>query len=353
MKVLYGIDASDHGSLSRARILARYFNAAEVEVKWIFTGKCHNIELPDALFPEREFHQGISLRSSKNGFSAGKTITANNWILFFQSLRSLRVAEFDLVISDFEPLTAWAARLSGVPSLGLSHRYASQSLGFAGRRSYLPQLFQRCLAPVDKALGIHWHHFGHACLPPIIDSSLMRRASTRRYTLVYRPKERLNDTLTMLHAVPDHQFTVYSPEALNNCEAANISLRTMNPDTLSDDLLGARAVICDSSFEMISECLALGIPVLTEMLHDLSDVFTAADEREDLPLPGVSQLLNTRMLTPMLIDFWLDSSPKQTPVIWPDVARRLVDYCLHGASTPESEMIRSVWNNLDHGALPG
>ena len=42
----------------------------------------------------------------------------------WQDIRQLDLTGYQLVLSDFEPVTAWAARRQGLDSLGISHQAA-------------------------------------------------------------------------------------------------------------------------------------------------------------------------------------------------------------------------------------
>ena len=46
----------------------------------------------------------------------------NNFFQFIRDVFSLRVQEYDLVITDFEPVSAWACKLRGVLCFGLSNK---------------------------------------------------------------------------------------------------------------------------------------------------------------------------------------------------------------------------------------
>jgi hypothetical protein len=43
---------------------------------------------------------------------------------FYKEIKTLPVKKYDLVINDFEPISAWACKLRGVNCISLSHQSA-------------------------------------------------------------------------------------------------------------------------------------------------------------------------------------------------------------------------------------
>ena len=45
---------------------------------------------------------------------------------FIQDVNALDLSRYDMVITDFEPVSAWAARMQNKPCIGIGHQYAFQ-----------------------------------------------------------------------------------------------------------------------------------------------------------------------------------------------------------------------------------
>lgn len=65
---------------------------------------------------------GLTFVSHEGRVSPWRTLQAASPLTFWRDLRALDCSEYDLVVSDFEPLTAHAARRYGKPSLTVSHQ---------------------------------------------------------------------------------------------------------------------------------------------------------------------------------------------------------------------------------------
>jgi uncharacterized protein (TIGR00661 family) len=109
-------------------------------------------------------------------------------------------------------------------------------------------------------------------------------------------------------------------------------------------LCNAGGVICNSGFELISECLQLGIPILTKPL---------AGQMEQLSNAAALQELNyastTRKLNPQILAEWLDQDKKMSPRLrWPNVANAIVDWILQGNFADSRPLAQKLWQQTHH-----
>ena len=118
MKILFGIQGTGNGHLSRSREIVRALMAvADVEV--LISGGMH--EVSDLDVPVH-LVRGIELAFG----TAGRVGYLESWerldlAQFRADVRQVPAQAFDLIISDFEPVTAWAARIRHHPCLAVSH----------------------------------------------------------------------------------------------------------------------------------------------------------------------------------------------------------------------------------------
>ena len=60
----------------------------------------------------------------RGGIDVWETLRGVKFIILFKEIWNLNVPEYDLVISDFEPVSAWACLVRAKKCLGLSHQVA-------------------------------------------------------------------------------------------------------------------------------------------------------------------------------------------------------------------------------------
>lgn len=121
MKILYGVQGTGHGHISRARVvLPKLREIAEVDV--LISGYNFHMDLDGEIQYKA---RGISLTYDSKG-SVDILETAMNLqpVKFIQDVQSTPVEEYDFVVNDFEPVTAWAAQAAGIPCVAISHQAA-------------------------------------------------------------------------------------------------------------------------------------------------------------------------------------------------------------------------------------
>ena len=119
MKILYAVQKTGNGHLARAQeiipILEKYG-----EVTILTSGSQSQIQLG---FPVTFDFKGISLFYGSNGnVSFFKTLFKNNYAKFIYQVIKLNVHKYDLIINDYEPISAWACKCKGGNIVALSHQ---------------------------------------------------------------------------------------------------------------------------------------------------------------------------------------------------------------------------------------
>ena len=115
MKVLYGVQGTGNGHLSRTRALLPALQRAGVDIDFVFSGRERKDFFDMQDFGDFKVLDGLTLVYNRGRLQVIKTILANKLFRFIADIWRLRLNEYDLVISDFEPITAWSAKLQGVP----------------------------------------------------------------------------------------------------------------------------------------------------------------------------------------------------------------------------------------------
>ncbi len=124
MKIFYGVQGTGNGHITRARAIAQKFKGKDVQVDWLFTGRPKDqfFEMDD--FGDYQWRAGLTFATSHGNIQYFKTALRNNLIEFIRDIRGLDLSGYDLVVTDFEPVTAWAAKLQGIKTVGIGHQYA-------------------------------------------------------------------------------------------------------------------------------------------------------------------------------------------------------------------------------------
>ena len=189
MKILYGVQATGQGHISRARAMARALQQHNVDVTWLFSGRSAERLFDMELFGDFEHRRGLTFATRAGSIRYLETITSNNIFEFWRDIRRLDVKDYDVVVTDYEPVTAWASRLAGRECIGIGHQYAFGSSTPVAGGDWLSRTIMRNFAPVSTPLGLHWHPYASNVLPPILDLPALPGDQRAQHILVYLPFE--------------------------------------------------------------------------------------------------------------------------------------------------------------------
>ncbi|WKE65339.1 glycosyltransferase family protein [Gallaecimonas kandeliae] len=339
MRILYGVQGTGNGHITRARVMAAELAKRDVQVDFLFSGRPASDYFDMEPFGDYQTRSGLTFATERGRVSLTKTLRQSKLRELYQDIKALPVKDYDLVINDFEPITAWAAKLAKVPSIGVSHQASFLKPVPRDGEDWSARLLIRHFAPVGLELGVHWYHFGHAMLPPIIERHSHDQPVRHNKVLVYLPFESVEEILALLEPFPDVEFYCYHPQVQDE-DRGHIHLRAPSRSGFPVDLAESVGVIANGGFELPSEALRLGKKLLLKPLHgqfeQLSNVLTL----RQLGLASAMYELSASEL-----DAWLELPPAQ-PVSFPDVAASLVDWLLAGNRDNFGELCQGLWRQV-------
>ncbi len=339
MRILYGIQGTGNGHLARARALVPALRNADIDLEFVLTGRAKEDYFHMELFEGFQCYRGLSLIVERGKLKHLQTMTRNNIFEFGGDLRRLHTRDYDLVISDFEPLTAWAAKLSGTRSIGISHQKAFD-YAVPKVRGYLgSQLILKSFAPTDTRVGLHWHHFNQPILPPLIEPMQPLPAIGNKI-LVYMGFEAIDDVVSFVQPFDRFNFLIYA-KVEQEQQIGHITVKPLSHTEFHKDLLDCFGVISNAGFELSSECLALGKKLLIKPLLGQYEQLCNA-----LALQALNRGTIIESLDQSVLEKWLDL-PGHEQIRYPDVAAGLASWIERGCAMSLEELAQSMWSNCD------
>lgn len=263
MKILYGIQGTGHGHISRAReIIPELIQHAEVDV--LLSGYNCKMNLEDVEVTRK---RGISLNyDSKGSVSFLKTASALKPTTFLRDIRELRTEDYDFVISDFEPVSAWAARRNGTHSVAMSHQasFLSVKSPRPGKRSYLGEAVLRYFAPCSVPLGFHFQRYDRFILPPVIRKDVRGLVPSRgNHITVYLPAFDPARLLNMFLQITETEWHLFSPECSEPYSVQNVTIFPVGNKPFLNSMKRSLGVVTGSGFETCAEAMFLGKKLLS------------------------------------------------------------------------------------------
>ena len=123
MKILYGIATTGNGHISRSRIIVKALKKRGHLIDVILSGrKEKDLFDVDELKPFT-IKKGFTFVTNKGKINYIKTILKSSPIKFLNDIKSID-NNYDLVITDFDPISAYAARKNKIPCMGIGHQYS-------------------------------------------------------------------------------------------------------------------------------------------------------------------------------------------------------------------------------------
>jgi uncharacterized protein (TIGR00661 family) len=341
MRIFYGVQGTGNGHITRARVMAKEFLKAGIEVDFQFTGRTYDKYFDMEIFNGFQVRDGLTFSVTKGQVSYFNTLLKSKPIAFVKDVKRLTLRDYDIVISDFEPVTAWAAKTHGVPVVGLGHQYAFQHNIPRKGSDPLAELVMKLYAPVDIGVGLHWHHFGQPILPPIIETNGNNATATlKNKIIVYLPFEDTQEVLNHLSPFNNFEFHVYTPEDVQS-DFDYIVCKQLSREGFQQDLVDCAGIVSNAGFELASEALQLGKKILVKPLHAQMEQISNAAALKQLGYGHVMHDLDTAV-----IDHWLHHA-HAVQVSYPNTAKIMVEWLQAGMPEMTTDYLENIWNTVD------
>jgi uncharacterized protein (TIGR00661 family) len=338
MKIFYGVQGTGNGHITRARVMAKALYAAGIEVTFQFTGRPADKYFDMEIFNDYQTRNGLTFSINKGQVEFFKTAYTSNPIRFINEVNSVDLSAYDLVITDFEPVTAWAAKKQKKPTLGIGHQYAFQYDIPRQGKDFVAEQVMKYFAPAQKSIGLHWHHFNHPIFPPVIETNAPTQKIDNKI-LVYLPFEDQQDVIDLLAPFKDFNFYLYSPEPVPS-KFDHVVCFPLSREGFLKDLTDCDGMISNSGFELASESLQLGKKILAKPIHGQMEQLANAAALSQLGYGSVMQDLSAAA-----IDSWLHDA-RAVHVSYPNTAKVIVDWIQNGMPDMTTEFVQSVWDSV-------
>ncbi|WP_282125746.1 glycosyltransferase family protein [Marinifilum flexuosum] len=326
MKILYGIQGTGNGHLSRAIELIPYLKK-EAEVDILISGLHHDLEFNHSIKFKK---QGLGFFFGKNGgIDIWKTIRKFNVYRFLKDIKSLPVEEYDLVISDFEPVTSWACKLKKVFCLGLSHQSA-----MLNSRTPMPEKIEflafqvlKNYAPCNHNVSFHFKEYGHNMFTPVIRREIrLLEPKNNGYYLVYLPAYSDEKLISVLSHFPNIQWVVYSKHSKLKYRSDNVDINPVNGEAFIRSLKDCAGVLCGAGFETPAESLYLGKKLAVIPMKNQFEQVCNAHALRELGIPVITDLEGDG---PAKIREWIKEEGLITKLNYPDNAKSVIKYLMN------------------------
>jgi uncharacterized protein (TIGR00661 family) len=327
MKILYAIQGTGNGHLSRAtEIVPILKSMADTDV--LVSGTQADLKVP---FHIDYCFSGLSFIVGQNGgVDILKTIQRMPVLQFIRDIRNLPVKKYDLVISDFEPVSAWACWLQNKRCIGLSHQNAvlHPSAPQPEFNDFFGKLILKNYAPANIRYGFNFKPSSPAIFPPVIRSAIRNaEATVKPHYTVYLPAYSNQQIQDVLSQIPDTEWQVFSKHSKHNYTFRNIQFQPVSLNGFTESFLSCTGLICTAGFEGPAEAIFLGKKLCVISMKGQYEQYCNATYLKSMGIKVLDHFANSAPE----IDDWIQNSTV-LQIRFPDSTREILEEILikHG-----------------------
>lgn len=257
MKILYAIQGTGNGHVSRAREIVPLLQR-HGEVDLLISGTQVDVKLSQEI--KYNFHGFSFVFGKKGGVDHYKTWKNMNLFQFRKDMNAIPLKDYNLILNDFEPISAWACRMQGVESVSLSHQASFKSKKVPRPKTVdWGKLILSRYAPTTHHIGFHFDRYDDFIYKPVIRSEIRQLQPTNlgHYT-VYLPAIDDKALVNVLKQIPLVRWEVFSKHTKVAYADGNVFVEPIDNEKFNKSMASCEGVFTGGGFEGPAEALHLG-----------------------------------------------------------------------------------------------
>ena len=306
MKILYGIQGTGNGHLSRGKFIYSLLKKHYYNVDVLISGS--NYSLTPSM-PVKYRNKGVTFIINNGQIDYLKTIA--NFDLFTSYLEQKKIPfnDYDLIITDFEPITAWASVRYSIPSIHISHQasFLDNNVPRPSFKNLLGEYVMKYFCPANDFIGLHYQKYGPNISEPIIVKDIdSKKVKLGDHITIYLPWYEDDYLYSIFKNIKDLKFHIFSKKIKTQHEMANINFFPIGELSFFDSILTSYGVICNAGFQTTSEVMHLGKRLLAIPVKGQYEQICNIEALKKMDVSSL-QILNKDSIDSIMV--WLDSTP--------------------------------------------
>jgi uncharacterized protein (TIGR00661 family) len=328
VKILYAIQGTGNGHIARAEdIIPILKNYGDLDL--FVSGAQADIKLQH---PVKYKSKGLSFFFGKSGgIDLYKTFKQNSSKDVYKEIKNFPISKYDVVINDFEPITAWACRKKEIPCIGLSHQSALLSAHAPRPKSFDPvgEWILKNYAPVEKYVSFHFADFDKNMFTPVIRKRVRDcKVEDKGHYTVYLPAYDDKKLVPLLSKMSSVKWHIFSKHAKKPYHVGKLSVYPVNNEDFTLSMASSSGVFCGAGFETPAEALYLGKKLLVVPMKRQYEQHYNAAALKQLGVPVLKKVKKKNMDK---LQSWIESK-EIVSVNYGDVAADAVALAMSFAS---------------------
>lgn len=262
MKILYAIQGTGNGHVCRAKEVIPHLKK-HGELDLLVSGIQADLNLP---FEVKYAFRGMSfVFGKKGGIDLLNTYMKNHLHSFMKEVKSLPIEQYDLVINDFEPISAWAANLKNKACVALSNQCAilSDEIPKPKKEDMIGKFILHHYAPSTTDYGFHYQPYAPHIFTPIIRSEIRKlKPSNQGHYTVYLPAYDSKYIVEKLCMIEGVEWQIFAKNLKKAYHFKNAKVYPVDGKLFLESMVSAEGVVCAAGFGTSSEALFLNKKLL-------------------------------------------------------------------------------------------
>ena len=324
MKILYSVQATGNGHISRAHQLYPFLQEIG-ETDILLSGSNSTLQMD---IPVKYRTTGLSLFYSQcGGLDYKKTMQHFSYTRIIREAKDLPVEKYDLIINDFDHITARACRNKKVRSVQFGHQgsFISDQTPRPEKKNIFGEWILKNYAPATHYVGLHFKPYDRFIFPPIIKEQFLNaKPNDHGHITVYLPSFNhhcLENIFKKSAPVEIHWFLkdITAPYKVDN-----ISYFPVHQKYFNESLIHCHGLLTGGGFETPAEALFLGKKLIAIPIKGQYEQECNAAALKQM---GINTLRYLNEKTEDSFYEWINQ-PNQNPSIKPNNIKSSLDYIL-------------------------
>ncbi|MFX0555598.1 glycosyltransferase family protein [Maribacter sp. CXY002] len=321
MKVLYAIQGTGNGHLSRAKDVIPALLKHNIDLDILISGTQADIQIP---YRVKYRLKGLSfIFGKKGGVDMWRTYIKSNTVRLQKEIKSVPILEYDLIINDFEPITAWGCKLRNKPCYSFSHQAAvlSKFAPKPQKNDVMGKWILKNYAPTSHQFGLHFKAYENGIFTPIIRNDIRNQEiSTKDHYTVYLPSYSDGKLLGFLSQMPEIRWEVFSKHNDKEITSGKIMIRPITNEAFVQSMASSKGVFCGAGFETPAEALFMQKKLLVIPMKGQYEQQCNAAALKNMGVPVIKSLKDKHLDK---VKNWVESNII-VPVDYPDRTDEIV-----------------------------
>ncbi|MEY4702579.1 MAG: hypothetical protein RIR96_476 [Bacteroidota bacterium] len=257
MRIFYAVQATGNGHIARAmEVVPHLKKYGEVDI--FLSGNNSSLQID---LPVKYRSNGVSLFYGKNGnLNYSKIISSFSPFSIWRDACELPVEKYDIVINDFESVSALACRIKKKPFVHFGHQasFVSSNTPRPHIKDKVGEWVLRNYASSPYSIGLHFHPYDDFIYSPIIKKEILEtQPCNKGHVTIYLSQ--YDDTFLSkyLESLSEVEFHLFSKSAKQITRLKNITIFPVDKQLFDKSMIESFGIITGAGFETPSEAMYL------------------------------------------------------------------------------------------------